>query len=166
MQLKVTGAAAGVVSRRTPRGDRIMQGLIVGSGVSVLLMLAWVHLGLGALLFPPPATPPAIVVAAGPYVVTLHVDSGQLVMGDGNMVSLDVRDRAGHPLADATVRVHADMTTMAMPVPDATATAQGGGRYTARLLFSMAGPWRLTITVAAPGYAAARVTFDTGVRWR
>ena len=166
MQLQVTRPAAGVVSRRTRRGDRIVQGLIVGSGVAVLLMLAWAHLGLGALLFPPAATPPEMVAAAGPYTVALYADSGQLVTGEGNAVSFGVRDHAGQPIADAAVRVHADMTIMAMPVPDATATAQGGGRYSARLLFSMAGPWRLTVTVVAPGQAAVRVAFDVGVRWR
>jgi YtkA-like len=87
-------------------------------------------------------------------------------MGDGNLMSFVVRDRAGHPVVGATVRVHADMTTMAMPVPDASAVAQGGGRYTARLLFTMAGPWRLTVVVAAPGQAVARAAFDVGVRWR
>jgi len=149
--------------RRTHRGDRIMQGLILVGGLSVLLLLAWVHLG--ALLVPPAASSPEMEAASGPYAVMLYADSGQFMTGDNNAVSLNIRDRAGHPLADATVRVHADMTTMAMPVPDVTATARGGGRYTAHLLFSMAGLWRLTITVAAPGQSTARVAFDVGVRW-
>lgn len=142
-----------------------MQGLIIGSGVSVLLMLAWVHLGLGALLFPPAATPPRMVAAAGPYTVTLYADSKQFVIGDGNSVTMDVRDRAGHQVADAVVHLHADMLIMAMPVPDATAMARSGGRYTARLLFTMAGTWQLTISVAAPGEGTARVAFEVGVRW-
>ena len=166
MQVQVTRPLTPPLMRRTRRGDRIMQGLIVGGGLSVLLMLAWAHLGLSALVFPPSATPARMVAMSGPYTVTLYADSGQLVTGGGNLVSLDVRDRAGQPVVGATVRVHADMTTMAMPVPDASATAQGGGRYTARLLFTMAGPWRLTVVVAAPGQAAARAAFDVGVRWR
>lgn len=165
MQLQEARAAGGLVSRRTRRGDRVMQGLIVGSGVSVLLMLAWAHLGLGALLFAPPATPPHTAAAAGPYVVTLYADSGQLVIGDANAVSLDVRGRDGHPVSHAVVRVHADMTTMAMPVPDVTATAQSDGRYRARLTFSMAGAWRLAVTIAAPGQPVTQVAFDVGVRW-
>jgi hypothetical protein len=58
------------------------------------------------------------------------------------------------------------MTTMAMPVPDMVAAAQGGGHYTARLLFTMAGPWRLSVIVAAPGQPPAQAAFDVGVRWR
>ena len=165
MQLQGIRPAAETISRRSPLGDRIIQGLIVGSGVAVLLMLAWVHLGLGALLFPPAATSPEMVATAGPYVVTLHASSGQFVTGDGNAVSFDVRDRAGHPIVDAMVRVHADMTTMAMPVPDMAATARDG-RYNVHLVFSMAGPWQLVVTVTAPGQVAVRVTFAVGVRWR
>jgi hypothetical protein len=72
-----------------------MRSLIFGGGASVLLLLAWAHLGLGALLFAPAATPPRMLSEAGPYVVTLVADSGQFVTGDGNAVSLGVRDRAG-----------------------------------------------------------------------
>ncbi len=133
---------------------------------SLLLMLAWIHLGLGALLVPPAATPPKMEAAAGPYVVTLYADSGQLVTGDDNIVSLEVHDSSGHPLTDAAVQVRADMMTMAMPVPDVTAATQGGGRYRVHLLFSMAGSWQLTIVIVAPGQAAVRVAFDVGVRWR
>jgi hypothetical protein len=129
-------------------------------------MLAWVHLGLGALLLPPASAPGQMTARAGGYVVTLAADAGQLVAGDGNDVSLAVRDGAGRPISEATVRIHSDMTTMAMPVPDATATALGGGRYSAHLLFTMAGPWRLTVSVVAPGQPTARAGFDVGVRWR
>jgi hypothetical protein len=155
-----------VISRRTRLSDRIMQGLIAGSGASVLLLLAWVHLGLGALLFAPAATPPRMLAASGPYVVTLVADSGQFVTGDGNLVSLCVQDRAGHPVAGVTARVHADMTTMPMPVPDANAAAQGDGCYGARLMFTMAGPWRLTVTIVIPGRVAIPVAFDVAVRWQ
>ncbi len=154
-----------MISRRSRLGDRIIQNLIVGSGAAVLLLLLWVHLGLGALLFAPAATPPQMLAEAGPYIVTLIANSGQFVTGDSNVVSLGVRDHAGHPVADATVRVHADMTTMPMPVPDVMAAAQGNGRYRARLVFSMAGPWRLTITIATPDRIAVQVAFDVGVRW-
>jgi hypothetical protein len=143
-----------------------MQRVIVGSGLSVLLLLAWVHLGLGTLLFASKALPPQVMAAAGPYVVTLSADSGPLVLGDVNAVSFGVRDRVGQPLADASLRVHADMMTMAMPVPDVTATAKGGGRYSALLLFSMAGTWRLDVAVRAPGGATAHVAFTVDVRWR
>lgn len=143
-----------------------MQGVIIGSGLAVMLLLAWVHLGLGALLFAPNASPSQLVAVAGPYVVTLYTDSGPLVLGDDNAVSFDVRDRTGQPVAEASLHVHADMTAMAMPVPDVTATAKSGGRYSALLLFTMAGTWRLDVAVVVSGRASAHITFTVAVRWR
>lgn len=159
-------SASALLSQRTPRGDRAMRGLIVGGGISVLLLLAWAHLGLGALVVPPPSMPAQMSAATDEYAVTVSAGTGQLVAGDGNVLFIRVLDRAGYPITAATVRVHADMTTMAMPVPDVTATAQGPGRYRSRLLFTMAGTWRLTVTVLVPSHAAEQVTFDVGVRWR
>jgi hypothetical protein len=143
-----------------------MQALILGSGVVVLLTLAWVHLGLGAALVAPAATPPRMAASAGAYTVTMYANSGQFVAGDGNVVEFDLRNHDGQPVTNATVRVHADMMTMAMPVPDASAVAQTGGKYHARLVFSMAGPWRLTVIIATPAHADVQVAFDVGVRWR
>lgn len=168
MQLQGSRSAAGAMLRRTPRGDRIVRSVIVGTGVAVLLLLAWVHLGLGALLFPPSATPARVTATTdgrSGYVVTLATDSGALDTGGGNVVTFLIQDSHGAPLPNATVRVHADMTTMAMPVPDASATAQGHGRYVAHLIFTMAGTWRLTVTIQAPGQAPVHATFDVGVRW-
>lgn len=166
MWLVGTQLSSEKVSRRTRRGDLFMQGLIIGSGALVLLTLAWVHLGLSAIIFPPAATPAHLVAATGSYTVTLYADSGQLKTGAANVVSFDVRDRAGHPVTNATVRVHAEMTTMPMPVPDALATPQGNNRYGAHLTFSMAGPWRLTVHIIAPAQSDTSVAFDVGVRWR
>lgn len=166
MQHQAKASVISVFGRRTPRSDRIMQGVIAGGGLSVLALLAWAHLGFGALLAPPSPTPPQMTVASGRFVVTLLADSGQFVVGNGNVVSFVVHDSAGQPVTNATVRIHSDMTTMAMPVPDVTAKAVGGGRYTARLMFSMAGPWRLTVTALAPDQKAVRVALNVGVRWR
>lgn len=166
MWLMGTQLSGEKVSRRTRRGDLFTQGLIIGSGLSVLLLLAWVHLGLNAVIFPPAATPAHMVASAGPYTVTLYADSGQLKTGATNVVSFDVRDRAGRPVTNAAVRVHAEMTTMPMPTPDALATFEGAGRYRAHLTFSMAGPWRLTVYIIAPAQSDASVAFDVGVRWR
>jgi len=165
MRLHIMRQVSVLSARRTRIGDLVMRGLITGTGASVFLLLAWVHLGLGALLFAPPATPPRMVATAGPYVVTLFTVSGQFVTGDGNAITLDVSDRTGAPVANALVRVHADMMTMPMPVPDEVAAARGNGQYSVRLVFSMSGPWRLTITVAVPGKQVTTASFDVGVRW-
>lgn len=155
-------ADAGAHSRRQ---RRIAHGVIIGSGLLTLALLAWVHLGVGALLFPPAPDPPRQVATAGPLQVTLLADSGEMLVGKHNTISLLVRDAAQHAVTGATVTVAADMLTMPMPVPDVTA-AWAQGRYTAHPIFTMAGPWRLTVTIASPGQPATHADFQIGVRWR
>lgn len=168
MQYRITRSTVVAGWQQAPLGDRIVQGLIISSGVAVFLALAWVHLGLGALLLPPSAPPTHLTATAGGatgYVVTLTPGSGRFTVGHDNLVSVQVRDARGNPLPNAVVSLHADMMTMSMPVPDAHATADGTGRYSARLAFSMAGPWRLTVTIVAPGHPKAEAAFAIGVDW-
>ncbi len=49
----------------TRRQAHLAHGVILGSGLLVLALLAWVHLGLGALLFPPAPGPARQVATAG-----------------------------------------------------------------------------------------------------
>lgn len=165
MQLAGGARAASTASARSSRTDLVARSVIIGSGIAVCLLLAWGHLGLGAYLFPPAPSAPRQVAIAGPYQVTMSADSGQLLVGAHNSVSFVVRDRAGHAVNNAMIQIRADMTTMAMPVPPVTATPLGDGRYAARPLFSMAGPWRLTVTIADPGAPATHAAFDVSVRW-
>jgi hypothetical protein len=145
--------------------DRIARYGILGSGILCLSLLAWGHLGLGALIVPPAPTVALQTATAGAYQVTLRLDSGQLTAGRHNTISFAVRDRAGRPVPASAVHVQPVMTTMAMDVPAADVTAAAGGRYLAHPLFSMAGPWRLDVSVAAPGQPTANVSFNVGVRW-
>lgn len=150
----------------SPRVDRLMRGLIFGGGVFVFALFAWGHLGLGAWLFPPAASAAQQTAKAGPYVVTLELDAGQLTVGEQNRASVLVRDAAGHPVEEASVHVQPVMTTMAMNVPAAQVVANGNGRFTIGPVFSMAGVWRLDLAIAAPGQATQHVSFDVGVRWK
>jgi YtkA-like len=152
-------------SIRARRHARIAHGVIFGSGLLVLALLAWVHLGLGALLFPPAPGPVRQVATAGSLRVTLLTDSGEMLVGDHNTISLAVDDASGHAITGAKVTVAADMTTMPMPVPTVAAT-WANARYIAHPIFSMAGPWQLTITVTAPGQPAVHARFPVIVRWR
>lgn len=164
------GSSIGQARQTRPAGrsvtsDRIARYGILGSGILCLSLLAWGHLGLGALIFPPAPTVALQTATARAYQVTLQLDSGQLTVGRHNTISFAVRDRAGRPVAASAVHVQPVMTTMAMEVPAADVTAAAGGRYLAHPLFSMAGPWRLDVSVAAPGQPAANVSFNVGVRW-
>lgn len=151
-------------SIHTRRQAYIARGVILGSGLLVLALLAWVHLGLGALLFPPASGPARQVATAGTLQVTLWADSGEMLVGDHNTISLAVDDAAGKAITGARVTVAADMLDMPMPVPPVDAT-WANGKYIAHPIFSMAGPWRLTATITTPGQPPVHATFRVGVRW-
>ena len=146
--------------------DRLAHRLILGAGMLCFLLLAWGHLGLGALLFPPPRTVARQVVSAGPLTVALALGSGQLTAAGPNTVSLTITDQAGRPISDATAMAHPVMTTMAMVAPSVAATPDAMGHYTAHPRFAMAGDWRLVVTITRPGYAPQTATFPVTVRWK
>ena len=149
----------------TDHSDHIARGVILGGGVVVLTLLAWGHLGLGALLFPPAATAHQQTAHAGPYAVELVMASGQLTARGPNTILVVVRDTHGQPVEGAHVQIAAGMTSMPMAAPTLTGADQGQGRYLAHPLFGMAGPWQFDITVAVPGQPAHHLPFNVGVRW-
>ncbi|HEY1390207.1 MAG TPA: FixH family protein [Ktedonobacterales bacterium] len=163
MITQTTSVTAGAFTPSRRQGY-IARGVILGSGLLVLALLVWVHLGLGALLFPPATDPARQVAAAGALRVTLMADSGEMLVGDHNTISLAVNDAAGKSIAGAKVTVAADMLDMPMPVPTVGAV-WADGKYTAHPVFSMAGPWQLTVTISAPGQSLVHATFRVGVRW-
>jgi YtkA-like protein len=150
---------------RSITSDRIARYGILGSGILCLLLLAWGHLGLGVLIFPPAPTVALQTATAGTYEVTLRLDSGQLTADRHNTVSFEVRDHAGRLVKASAIHVQPVMTTMTMDVPAADVTATAGGRYLAHPVFSMAGPWRLDVSITAPGQRLATMSFNVGVRW-
>jgi YtkA-like len=145
--------------------DRWFSAIIVGSGVFCFVLLAWVHLGLGALLMPPAATTQQQVTIAGPNRITLVADSGQLTAHGPNTLSFELRDRSGKPVSDAVIQVQPVMTTMAMESPTMVVKATDGGRYVAQPQFLMAGDWRLDLTITQPGALAQHAAFTVSVRW-
>ena len=66
------------------RSDRIARGVILGGGLFVLLLLAWGHLGLGALLLPPAASAQQQTAWAGPYVSPVSSATGMKMFGGTN----------------------------------------------------------------------------------
>lgn len=170
MSSSMSGACApvGIAPAGWERGgrrDRLARGLILGAGALCFVLLAWVHLGLGALVIPPPRTVPTQVTMAGPLRVTLGLESGQLTAAGPNTVSLTITDSAGRQVTNATVVAHLTMRTMAMDAPDVAATPTSAGRYLAHPKFAMAGPWRLTVTTTQPGQPPHTATFDVNARW-
>ena len=165
MMTPVVGQTIASRMRPSVRQGYIGRGVILGSGLLVLALLAWVHLGVGALLFPPAPDATQQVANAGSLRVVLRVESGEMVVGQHNTISLVVSNAARHPVTGATVTVDAEKLAMPMPVPTVSAV-WGDGRYTAHPIFSMAGDWRLIVTIAAPGQPTVHATFPIGVRWK
>jgi YtkA-like len=163
MMTPITSVTTGT-SSHTRRQGYVARGVILGSGLLVLALLAWAHLGLGALLFPPAPTPARQVANAGMLQVMMLADSGEMLVGAHNTISLAVNDATGKAITDAKVTVAADMIEMPMPVPPVDAV-WADGRYTAHPVFSMAGPWQLTVSISAPGQPPVHATFRVGVRW-
>lgn len=149
----------------TTKMDRLFPAFIIGSGVLVFAMLAWAHLGLGALLMPPAATAQRQVTTVGPYQVVLVADSGQLTARGPNTLSFELRDRSGKPVSDAVIEAQPVMTTMAMESAAISMKSVGGGRYLAQPKFLMAGDWRLDLTITQPGATAQHAAFVVSVHW-
>lgn len=165
MELHLRQKAAAKPLPARSRADALARGGILASGLVCLLLLAWGHLGLGALLFPPAPTVAQQSAVAGPYRVTLRLESGQPTARGPNTMVLRLQDQAGQPITGASLRVAPVMTTMPMTAPDAEGLAQGAGQYIIHPVFGMAGDWRLAVTIAAPGRPAMQVSFAVGVRW-
>ena len=81
-------------------------------------------------------------------------DPAQLASEQEVLVTL--ADAAGQPVDGAEVWLALIMPTMQMSPNEPDALAEGGGRYRARALFTMAGTWNLEVhaTVAGQEYVA------------
>ncbi len=67
-----------------------------------------------------------------------------------NVLTLTVTGSDGKPLAGATLKASAAMTSMDMGTSHSAFKDLGDGRYQGQVTFSMAGPWRVTVTVTPP----------------
>ena len=78
--------------------------------------------------------------------VSLSTDPNPLQTGPATFI-IDVKDKTGKPVDNATVFFDLNMTTMNMGTQQGNATAQGNGRYAASGMMSMRGPWRVSTKV-------------------
>lgn len=105
----------------------------------------------------PALLPPSALVQAQSLKIEAHVHGSPAV--GANHVLVTVRDPSGKPVAGAQVSMSTNMAEMDMGVGHATATDDGGGEYSASLDFGMAGTWKVTVRVAAPGFATTTREF-------
>jgi YtkA-like len=71
-------------------------------------------------------------------------------------LSLHLTDPDGHPIDNASVISHFNMTTMDMGEKTRHLQSLGQGNYTTHLQFSMEGPWLVTVTAHADGILPAQ----------
>jgi Cu(I)/Ag(I) efflux system membrane fusion protein len=79
-------------------------------------------------------------------------------LGD-NTLRIEVKGAQGQPVTDATVALEYTMDMPGMMIDKAQASHSSGGIYEAKVRFTMAGPWGVTVSVQRPGQAAVRERF-------
>lgn len=137
-----------------------------GWGIAVLITaVAAGGVAAGLFLAQPRSTPlPAPIVegySAGAYRVQVAVSPDPPQPGK-NQLTLNLRDAAGQPVAQAQLTARADMPAMgAMPTMRAPAELHEAapGEFRGELDLPMEGPWPLTVEISGPA-GAARLVLD------
>ena len=83
-----------------------MRGVFVGAGLLVLGMLAWGHLGLGALLFPPANAASVQTAMAGPYQVSFARPASGFTAGKDNTALITIHGSNGAELERTELTLH------------------------------------------------------------
>lgn len=144
----------------------------VGGLAAALLLAAGVHAQMGQMnctpgaggmmqcgIGKPAATPLSSAPAAKNTLKITAVMASPAKSGD-NTLDIVVMSAAGKPLTAAKVTAQVAMTSMDMGTASPTVQEKGKGHYATTTAFSMAGPWRVTVRVVAPGQKPQTKAFD------
>ena len=99
---------------------------------------------------------------SGSEVVSLITNPNPLQMGPATFI-IDVKDKDGKLVDNATVFFDLNMTAMNMGTQQGNATSQGNGRYAATGTMSMRGPWKVTTKVTMPDGSVVNKDFTVNV---
>jgi len=77
-----------------------------------------------------------------------------------NALDITAANAAGKPLTSAKIAAQVAMTLMDMGTTSPPIKELGKGHYGATVNFSMSGPWRVTVKVAAPDQKPQTKAFD------
>ncbi len=94
--------------------------------------------------------------------ISLSTDPNPLRLGQATFM-IDVKDKSGKPVDNATVSFDINMTAMNMGTQQGNATSQGNGRYSAVGNMSMRGPWRVRTKVTMPDGSVVNKDFTVNV---
>jgi Cu(I)/Ag(I) efflux system membrane fusion protein len=98
----------------------------------------------------------------GSLIITVSTVLDTAKLGE-NILRIQVRDKAGKPVTDATVSLDYTMDMPGMLIDKAAAKHVGEGEYEAPVRFTMAGPWGVTVSVQRHGQAELREQFTVNV---
>jgi len=102
---------------------------------------------------------------SGDLLVWLSSTPAQPATGNAQVDTFVVTS-SGQPLTDAKVTYDTDMTNMSHGLYLVPTEPAGAGRYTGKVHFSMAGPWRVITIIERPGVPAVRLRFEFRVKDR
>lgn len=94
--------------------------------------------------------------------ISLSTDPNPLRTGPATFM-IDVKDKSGKPVDNATVSFDLNMTSMNMGTQQGNAASLGNGRYAAKGRMSMRGPWRVSTTVKMPDGSSESKDFTVNV---
>ena len=91
----------------------------------------------------------AAAATAGPYLVQVTGESPRVGI---TPVTVEITGNGGQPPTPDSVAFEPAMPQMGHATTPVAAAAQGGGRYRADVVVSMAGQWEITVRIAASGH--------------
>ena len=94
--------------------------------------------------------------------ISLTTNPNPLQMGPATFI-IDVKDKTGKPVDNATVSFDLNMTAMNMGTQQGNATPQGDGRYAASGRMSMRGPWKVSTKITMPDGSVVNKDFTVNV---
>lgn len=97
-------------------------------------------------------------VPSTPALLRVQVERHTLVAQQPAIMELQLTDPQGIPISDATITPSARMTNMDMPDYGSQVHLLSNGRYQIQIHLSMAGPWEVTISTNANGFAPQKQT--------
>lgn len=120
-------------------------------GVAIIVGLGWKTLsGSGAS------------TGSGSEAISLTTNPNPLQMGTATFI-IDVKDKTGKPVDNATVFFDLNMTAMNMGTQQGNATSQGNGKYAASGRMSMRGPWKVSTKITMPNGSVVNKDFTVNV---
>lgn len=122
-----------------------------------VLVVAVAYLGWKSMSIPNPGSS-----AGTEGGISLSTNPNPLRLGQATFM-IDVKDKSGKPVDDATVSFDINMTAMNMGTQRGTATSQGYGRYSAVGNMSMRGPWKVSTKVKMPDGSTENKDFTVNV---